>query len=308
MAEVIRGTASVSFPSSIRPINRAPGSKYGSIMVSFRLMENGLSSNSISLSPRSGNSFSNSQLHGSFLNPWEHKTTQLQRGVREADKFPFQVRAAQTCMPRLSRWWEKGVTSNMVEVHSAQELIDSLLTAGDKLVVLDFYAPGCGACRSVHPKICQFAEKNPDVKVVKVNYEENKSMCYSLRIHVLPFFQFYRGAAGRLCSFSCTNATIKKFRDALEKHSTPRCSLGPPRGLGEDELLALSKNKSLSFVMPEPAETLRKEVPFAVRSEHKADDLALVAPGKNPDDMAPVGPSRKSDLQELQELVGSGRS
>lgn len=305
MAEVIRGTASVSFPSSIRAINPVPRSKSGSVMVSFRLMENGSSFNSICLSPRPANSFSSSQLHGSFVNPWEPKTSQLQRGVREAKKFHLQVRAAQTCMPKLSRWWEKGTTPNMIEVHSAQELIDSLLTAGDKLVVLDFYAPGCGACRSVHPKICQFAEKNPDVKFVKVNYEENKSMCYSLRIHVLPFFQLYKGAEGRLCSFSCTNATIKKFRGALEKHSTPRCSLGPPRGLGEDELLALSKNKSLSFVMPEPAETRREEVPFAVRSDHKAEDLALVPPGKNPDDLAPVGPSRKSDLQEL---VGSGRS
>ena len=50
------------------------------------------------------------------------------------------------------------MTSNMVEVHSAQELIDSLLIAGDKLVVLDFYAPGCGACRSVHPKVCRRIE------------------------------------------------------------------------------------------------------------------------------------------------------
>ena len=48
-------------------------------------------------------------------------------------------------MPRLSRWWEKGKTTNMIEVHSTQELIDSLVTAGDKLVVVDFYSPGCGA-------------------------------------------------------------------------------------------------------------------------------------------------------------------
>jgi len=33
-------------------------------------------------------------------------------------------------------------------------------------------------------------------------------MCYSLNVHVLPFFRFYRGAHGRLCSFSCTNATV----------------------------------------------------------------------------------------------------
>lgn len=304
MAEVMRGTAFVSFPSSIRAINPPSRSKSGSFMVSFRLMENGFSSNSISLCPRPAISFSNSQLHGSFLNPWEPKTSQVQRRVREPKKFSLQVRAAQTCMPRLSRWWEKGTTPNMVEVHSTQELVDSLLTAGDKLVVVDFYAPGCGACRSVHPKICQIAERNPDVKFVKVNYEENKSMCYSLRIHVLPFFQFYRGAQGRLCSFSCTNATVKKFRDALEKHSTPRCSLGPPRGFGEDELLALSKNKSLSFTMPEHAETARKEVSFVSRSDQKAEDLAVVPPGKNPEDMAPVVPNRKSDQPAL---VGSGR-
>lgn len=33
-------------------------------------------------------------------------------------------------------------------------------------------------------------------------------MCYSLNVHVLPFFRFYRGAQGRVCSFSCTNATV----------------------------------------------------------------------------------------------------
>lgn len=49
---------------------------------------------------------------------------------------------------------------------------------------------------------------NPDVEFLSVNYEEHKSMCYSLNVHVLPFFRFYRGAQGRVCSFSCTNATV----------------------------------------------------------------------------------------------------
>jgi hypothetical protein len=57
-------------------------------------------------------------------------------------------------------------------------------------------------------QICQFAEMNPDVEFLQVNYEEHKSMCYSLNVHVLPFFRFYRGAHGKLCSFSCTNATV----------------------------------------------------------------------------------------------------
>lgn len=106
------------------------------------------------------------------------------------------------------KWWEKGLQSNMKEVSSAQDLVDSLSNAGDKLVVVDFFSPGCGGCKALHPKICQIAGSNPDVQFLQVNYEEHKPMCYSLNVHVLPFFRFYRGAEGRVCSFSCTNATV----------------------------------------------------------------------------------------------------
>ncbi|CAN0860714.1 Thioredoxin-like 1-1, chloroplastic [Linum grandiflorum] len=147
----------------------------------------------------------------------------------------------------VQKWWEKGLQSNMKEVTSAQDLVDSLLNAGDKLVILDFFSPGCGGCKALHPKICQLAEGNPDVQFLHVNYEEHKSMCYSLNVHVLPFFRFYRGAQGRVCSFSCTNATIKKFRDALAKHSPDRCSIGPVKGLEEKELVALAANRDLNF-------------------------------------------------------------
>jgi hypothetical protein len=141
------------------------------------------------------------------------------------------------------RWWEKVTQPNMREVQSAQDLAESLRNAGDKLVVVDFFSPGCGGCRALHPKvqqihgqtpvysefqtlqytsglspfcsfvgyyvqIAQFAERNPDVLFLQVNHEKHKSMCYSLHVHVLPFFRFYRGAQGRVSSFSCTNATV----------------------------------------------------------------------------------------------------
>ncbi|KAI3977543.1 hypothetical protein MKX01_000456 [Papaver californicum] len=146
------------------------------------------------------------------------------------------------------RWWEKTLKHNLIEINSAQELFDTLLNAGDKLVVVEFYSPGCGGCRALHPKICQIAGLNQDAIFLKVNYEEHKVMCTSLNIHVLPFFRFYRGAEGRLCSFSCTNATIKKFKDALVKHGTDRCSLGPAKGLEEAELLRLASNKQISHI------------------------------------------------------------
>ncbi|KAF8007381.1 hypothetical protein BT93_K1399 [Corymbia citriodora subsp. variegata] len=128
---------------------------------------------------------------------------------------------------KAQKWWEKGLQPNMREVNGAQDLVESLLSAGDKLAV---------------------------------NYEEHKSMCYSLNVHVLPFFRLYRGAHGRLCSFSCTNATIKKFKDALAKHTPDRCSLGPTKGLEEKELLALTANKDLSFnYTPKPVPVTEQE-------------------------------------------------
>ncbi|KAL4607039.1 thioredoxin-like 1-1, chloroplastic [Castanea sativa] len=185
---------------------------------------------------------------------------------------------------KIQKWWEKGLQPNMKEVTSAQDLVDSLLNAGDKLVVVDFFSPGCGGCKALHPKICQFAEMNPDVQFIQVNYEEHKSMCYSLNVHVLPFFRFYRGAHGRLCSFSCTNATIKKFKDALAKHTPDRCSLGPTKGLEEKELLALSTNKDLSFnytpkpVQPPLVPPHEEIIPETAPSRSNSDPLLLSLP------------------------------
>lgn len=182
-----------------------------------------------------------------------------QRGLRDGtikapSSFSVQARSSH-CVSRALRWWDKTLKPNMVEIHSAQELVDSLLNAGDRLVIVDYYSPGCGGCKSLHPKICQLAESNPNAIFLKVNYEELKTMCHSLHIHVLPFFRFYRGAEGRLCSFSCTNATIKKFKDALAKYGSDRCSLGPAKGLDESEILKLASVGELSMSLPSPYST-----------------------------------------------------
>ncbi|KAL5077884.1 hypothetical protein RYX36_016868 [Vicia faba] len=144
------------------------------------------------------------------------------------------------CVSKSLKWWNKNLKSNMIEIHSGQELVDCLVSAGDALVVLDFYSPGCGGCKALHPKICQIAESNPSIIFLKVNYEELRSMCQSLHIHVLPFFRFYRGAEGRVCSFSCTTTTIKKLKNAIAKHGNERCSLGEAKGLDESELKDLA--------------------------------------------------------------------
>ncbi|KAM7480037.1 hypothetical protein LguiA_028250 [Lonicera macranthoides] len=184
----------------------------------------------------------------------------------------FSVHAqASFCVSRALKWWVKNLKPNMIEIHSAQQLVDSISNAGDRLVIVDFYSPGCGVCKSLHPKICQLAESNPNAVFLKVNYEELKTMCYSLHIHVLPFFRFYRGAEGKLCSFSCTNATIKKFKDSLAKYgSDHRCSLGPAKGLDESELLSLASIGEISLILPSREET---EKDLLLNGKHLYDNM-----------------------------------
>lgn len=57
------------------------------------------------------------------------------------------------CVGKAHKWWEKGLEPNMKEIASAPHLVESLLTAGDKLVVVDFFSPGCGGCKALHPKV-----------------------------------------------------------------------------------------------------------------------------------------------------------
>lgn len=58
---------------------------------------------------------------------------------------------------------------------------------------------------------------------------------------------------------------IKKFKDALAKHTPERCSLGPAKGLDESALLALAANKELNFSYTKKEES-EKEVPTVVPS------------------------------------------
>lgn len=100
-------------------------------------------------------------------------------------------------------------------------------------MIVDFFAPWCGACRALYPKLSKLLEKYPDVLVVKVNFEANRALCKSLGIRVLPFFHFYHGAAGRVAAFSATSSKIARLQEALEAHSGEICSLEAPPGLDE---------------------------------------------------------------------------
>ncbi|KAI3447121.1 hypothetical protein Pfo_003786 [Paulownia fortunei] len=159
---------------------------------------------------------------------------------KQLGSFKIHATVTETEQPK---WWERNAGPNMIDIHSTQEFLNALSEAGDRLVIVEFYGTWCASCRALFPKLCRTAEEHPDILFLKVNFDENKPMCKNLNVKVLPYFHFYRGADGQLESFSCSLAKFQKIKDAIELHNTARCSIGPPKGIGDLNLEVLSPPK-----------------------------------------------------------------
>lgn len=70
---------------------------------------------------------------------------------------------------------------NITRNNFQNEIINS-----DKPVLLDFWAPWCGPCRMVGPILEEIAGKRSDIKIGKINVDEQPELASQFRVMSIP--------------------------------------------------------------------------------------------------------------------------
>jgi thioredoxin 1 len=63
----------------------------------------------------------------------------------------------------------------------------------DKTVVVDWWAEWCGPCRMVAPILAEIADEHPELKVLKLNVDDNPKVSQQYGIMNIPTMSVFKG-------------------------------------------------------------------------------------------------------------------
>ena len=76
-------------------------------------------------------------------------------------------------------------------VEATQENFHQVVSENN-MVIVDFWAPWCGPCRSFAPAFEAASEKHPDIVFAKINTEEQQELAGYFQIRSIPTLMIFR--------------------------------------------------------------------------------------------------------------------
>ena len=80
----------------------------------------------------------------------------------------------------------------MAEIVITKENFQKEVLESDKTVLLDFFADWCGPCQMLSPIINEIAQENPQIKVGKINVDEQQELAMQYNVMSIPFLAVFK--------------------------------------------------------------------------------------------------------------------
>ena len=101
----------------------------------------------------------------------------------------------------------------MSVLHVNKNSFQSIVKESAKPVLVDFWASWCGPCRMIAPVLEEIAAERPDVKVCKVNVDEENELAMSYGIASIPTLLVFKN--GQVVNKSIGAVTKAKILEML---------------------------------------------------------------------------------------------
>lgn len=77
-------------------------------------------------------------------------------------------------------------------VHVTTATFEEQVLLSEQPVIVDFYADWCGPCKMLAPVLEQIGIEHTEVKIVKVNVDEEPALAERFRVRGIPYVAMFR--------------------------------------------------------------------------------------------------------------------
>ena len=103
----------------------------------------------------------------------------------------------------------------MAYIHVNKHNFQEEVLQSDRPVLVDFWASWCGPCRMAIPIVEEIAEEREDIKVVKINVDEEQELAMQYQIMSIPTLMVFK--KGEITAQALGALPKNQILDLLEK-------------------------------------------------------------------------------------------